>query len=176
MCIRDEHRLDQSTVIQSDQKLLSAIRGALSLLYGGCAHDEALFQLLSETERQVGHLSEVDDTSSVDPPAYLAGVERLNTELPDGHFEFSWFQLGYVNGVTSSCLVQDVTQHAEDRHVSTWSAVLVNSSQRMRRLNSRHHRDTIARLGRSRNPFLYNSLRVLPRLWVPGVATVFSQT
>ena len=97
-CIRDEHRLDEPTIAQSQQKLHGVIRRALSLLYGGRTHDEAPFELLSEAERQVGHPTEVGDTSSVDPPIYLPSMERLNTELTDGNFELGRFQLGYVYG------------------------------------------------------------------------------
>ena len=72
--------------------------------------------------------------------------------------------------------IQDVAQHAEDRHVNTLAAMFVNPSWGGRRLNSRRHRDIMRWLGRSRNPFQFSSLRVLLQLDVPGAATASSPT
>ena len=78
--------------------------------------------------------------------------------------------------VSSPRRIQEATQDAEERHVSTWSVVPAHSSERMQQLNSGRHRDIMTRLGRSRNPFLYNILRVSLQLQVAGAARAFPPT
>jgi len=72
--------------------------------------------------------------------------------------------------------IQEVAQHAEDRHVSTLLAMFVNSSLGMRRLNSCRHRGIMLQLITLHNPFKYSGLRAFIQLDVPGAGTAFSPT